>query len=183
MRSRWTVAVILAAVIALPFFPGCSGSKPDEHANASRDAEGVCDAETTAAQLNVKLRDMNGVEVNLADFKGKPLMLNFWATWCPPCLEEIPYFVELASKYKEDGLVILGISTDDTPDQVKPYAGNLKMNYPVLIGLDQPDVEKAFGAMWAIPVTIFVKKDGNICKTHRGTQSKEFFERHVKALL
>jgi thiol-disulfide isomerase/thioredoxin len=182
MRSRWTVAAILAVAIALPFFPACSG-KSGESAQNSTDAEGICDAEAAPAQLNLKLRDMNGIEVNLADFKGKPLMLNFWATWCPPCLEEIPYFVELAKKYKDDDLVILGISTDDTPDQVKPFAGKLNMNYPVLIGLDQPDVEKAFGAMWAIPVTIFVKKDGNICKTHRGTQSKEFFERHVKALL
>lgn len=182
MTRRWTVAGILAIAIALPFFPGCSGKK-DEHAQGSTDAAGVCEAGGAPAQLDLKLRDMNGIEVDLASFKGKPLMLNFWATWCPPCLEEIPFFVELSEKYKKDGLVILGISTDDTPDQVKPFASQLKMNYPVLIGLDQPDVERAFGAMWAIPVTIFVKKDGTVCKTHRGTQSKEFFEQHVKALL
>ena len=182
MKSRWAAACILAVAIALPFFPACSG-KQDEHGHASTDAGGVCDAETVPAQLDLTLRDMNGVAVNLADFKGRPLMLNFWATWCPPCLEEIPYFVELAEKYKDDGLVILGISTDDTAEQVKPFATQMNMNYPVLIGLDEPAVERAFGAMWAIPVTIFVKKDGNICKTHRGTQSKEFFEQHVKALL
>ena len=180
MISRWAVAVILAIAIALPFFPGCSGTSGRQ---PSTDATGLCEAEAAPAKLDLKLRDMNGIEVNLADFKGKPLLLNFWATWCPPCLEEIPYFVELSKKYKDDGLVILGISTDDTPDQVKPFANDLKMNYPVLIGLDQPDVERAFGAMWAIPVTIFVKKDGNVCKTHRGTQSKEFFEQHVRALL
>jgi thiol-disulfide isomerase/thioredoxin len=180
MRSRWAVAVILAAAIALPFFPGCSDTKGRQ---ASTDATGLCEAEAEPAKLDLKLRDMNGIEVNLADFKGKPLLLNFWATWCPPCLEEIPYFVDLSRKYKDEGLVILGISTDDTPDQVKPFANDLKMNYPVLIGLDQPDVERAFGAMWAIPVTIFVKKDGNVCKTHRGTQTKEFFEQHVRALL
>ncbi|MEX2273167.1 MAG: TlpA disulfide reductase family protein [Vicinamibacterales bacterium] len=182
MKIRWTVACILAVAMALPFFPACSGKK-DDHAQSSTDAAGVCDAETVPAHLDLKLRDMNGAEVNLADFKGRPLLLNFWATWCPPCLEEIPYFIDLANRYKQDGLVILGISTDDTADQVRPFANDLKMNYPVLIGLDEPDVERAFGAMWAIPVTIFVKKDGNICKTHRGTQTKEFFEQHVKALL
>jgi thiol-disulfide isomerase/thioredoxin len=180
MRSRWALAVILAVAIALPFFPGCSDGRQTQSSNG---ASALCEAEAAPAKLDLKLRDMNGLEVNLADFKGKPLLLNFWATWCPPCLEEIPYFVELYEAYKEDGLVILGISTDDTPDQVKPFANDLKMNYPVLIGLDQPDVERAFGAMWAIPVTIFVKKDGNVCKTHRGTQSKEFFEQHVRALL
>lgn len=182
MTRRWTVACLLAVALALPFFPACSGKK-DEHPQTSTDASGLCDAGAEPAKLDLKLRDMNGVEFDLASFKGKPLMLNFWATWCPPCLEEIPYFVELADKYKDQGLVILGISTDDTPDQVRPFASQQKMNYPVLIGLDQPDVERAFGAMWAIPVTIFVKKDGNVCKTHRGTQSKEFFEQHVKALL
>lgn len=182
MRSRWTIAFLLAVAIALPFFPACSG-KQEAGQQASNDAAGVCEKESAPAQLDLKLRDMNGIEVNLADLKGKPLLINFWATWCPPCLEEIPHLVQLSEQYKKDGLVILGISTDDTPDQVKPFASQLKMNYPVLIGLDQPDVERAFGAMWAIPVTIFVKKDGNICKTHRGTQSKDFFEQHVKALL
>ncbi|MDQ3070630.1 MAG: TlpA family protein disulfide reductase [Acidobacteriota bacterium] len=182
MRNRWAVACLLAAAIALPFFPACSGQKEDAP-QASNDASGLCTAEAEVAQLDLKLRDMNGAEVNLADFRGKPLLLNFWATWCPPCLEEIPYFNELATKYKDEGLVILGISTDDTAAQLKPFAAEKHMNYPVLVGLDEPAVERAFGPMWAIPVTIFVKKDGTVCKTHKGTQSKEFFEQHVKALL
>lgn len=184
MRTRWAIAVLLAAMIALPFIPACSNSKDavQDTANGG-DASGLCEADAKPAALDVKLRDMNGAEVNLADFKGKPLLINFWATWCPPCLEEIPYFVELSDKYRDEGLVVLGISTDDTADQLKPFAANLKMNYPVLVGLNEPEVERAFGAMWAIPVTVFVKKDGNVCKEHRGTQTKEFFEQHVKALL
>jgi thiol-disulfide isomerase/thioredoxin len=183
MKIRWTVAVLVAVALALPFLPACSRIGGGDQAQTSGDAGGLCEAEATPAMLDLKLRDMNGAEVNLADFKGKPMLINFWATWCPPCLEEIPYFVDLVDEYKDDGLVVLGISTDDTAEQVRPFAGNLKMNYPVLIGLDQPEVEQAFGAMWAIPVTIFVKKDGTVCKTHRGTQTKEFFEQHVKALL
>ena len=182
MRIRWVVAALVAVAIALPFIPACSRNG-EQAQTASGDAGGLCEADAEPAALDLKLRDMHGAEVNLADFKGKPMLINFWATWCPPCLEEIPYFVELVDKYKDDGLVVLGISTDDTADQVRPFANNLKMNYPVLIGLDQPEVERAFGAMWAIPVTIFVKKDGTVCKTHRGTQTKEFFEQHVKALL
>jgi len=183
MKIRWTLAVLAAVALALPFVPACSQGGGDQAQTAPGDASGLCEAEATPAVLDLKLRDMNGAEVNLADFKGKPMLINFWATWCPPCLEEIPYFVELVDEYKDDGLVVLGISTDDTADQLRPFAGNLKMNYPVLVGLDQPEVERAFGAMWAIPVTVFVKKDGTVCKTHRGTQTKEFFEQHVKALL
>lgn len=182
MRIRWAVAALVAVAIALPFIPACSRGG-DQAQTASGDSGGLCEAEAAPAVLDLKLRDMNGADVNLADFKGKPMLINFWATWCPPCLEEIPYFVELVDEYKDEGLVVLGISTDDTADQLRPFAGDLKMNYPVLVGLDQPEVERAFGAMWAIPVTIFVKKDGTVCKTHRGTQTKEFFEQHVKALL
>lgn len=184
MRIRWIAAAATALFLALPFIPACSDKKdPAPAAAANGAAAELCDAESKPAPLDLKLRDMNGAEVDLASFRGKPMLINFWATWCPPCLEEIPYFVELVDKYKGDGLVVLGISTDDTADQLKPFAADLKMNYPVLVGLDQPDLERAFGAMWAIPVTVFVKKDGNVCKEHRGTQTKEFFETHVKALL
>ena len=182
MKTRWALAVVLAVAIALPFIPACADSH-DTSASASSDDSGVCSAGSEPVDLDVTLKDMNGAEVRIADYKGKPLLLNFWATWCPPCLEEIPYFVELADEYRDDGLVILGISTDDTADQIKPYAAELKMNYPVLVGLGEPEVERAFGAMWAIPVTIFVKKDGTLCKRHQGTQTKQFFEDHIKALL
>jgi len=183
MKIRWIAAVAVAAALALPFMPACRGKNSGASSASNSEASALCEAESKPAVLDLTLKDMNGAHVNLADFKGRPMLINFWATWCPPCLEEIPYFVELVDKYKDRGLVVLGISTDDTPDQLKPFADKLKMNYPVLVGLDQPDVERAFGAMWAIPVTIFVKKDGNVCKEHRGTQSKEFFENHVKALL
>lgn len=181
MRTRWAAAVLVAGAIALPFIPACNDTH--DAPVASADASGLCTAEPAALDLDFTLKDMHGADVRLADYEGRPLLINFWATWCPPCLHEIPYFVELADKYRDDGLVILGISTDDTAEQIKPYADELKMNYPVLVGLGEPHVERVFGAMWAIPVTIFVKKDGTVCKRHQGTQSKDFFEDHIKALL
>jgi len=182
MKIRWAFAFVLAGALALPFMPACNDAH-DASASASADASGLCSADAEPVDLDLTLKDMHGADVRLADYRGRPMLINFWATWCPPCLEEIPYFVELADKYRDDGLVILGISTDDTADQIRPYAEELKMNYPVLVGLGEPGVERAFGAMWAIPVTIFVKKDGTMCKKHQGTQSKEFFEDHIKALL
>ena len=138
-----------------------------------------------AAPLGFTLKDMNGVDVKLASFKGKPIVLNFWATWCGPCRAEIPSLVELQTKYNADGtdVVILGVSVDDPVEKLKPYAAQMKMNYPVLVGNGREDVQDAFGPLWGIPVTVFIDRDGRIAKKHSGIASKEQFEQEIKALL
>ena len=73
-------------------------------------------------------------DVRLADFKGRPLLINFWATWCPPCKAEIPWFVEFAEKYKDKNLAVLGISVDDSPEDIRKFAAEHKVNYPMLVG-------------------------------------------------
>ena len=87
---------------------------------------------------------MNGVDVKLASFKGKVILLNFWATWCGPCKAEIPSLVELQTQYADD-LVVLGFSVDDTVEKMKPYAAQYKINYPLLVGNGREDVQEAFG--------------------------------------
>ena len=134
------------------------------------------------APLHYTLKDMNGVEVKLASFKGKVIVLNFWATWCPPCELEIPDLVELQKSYRDD-VVILGVSIDDTPELLQPYAQEKQMNYPVLVGLDHQDMQDAYGPMYGIPVSVFIGRDGVIARRHSGIFSKEQFEREIKALL
>jgi thiol-disulfide isomerase/thioredoxin len=138
-----------------------------------------------AAPLDFTLKDMNGVDVKLANFKGKPIVLNFWATWCGPCRAEIPSLVELQKQYGDEGkdVVILGVSVDDPVEKLKPYASQMKMNYPVLVGNGREDVQDAFGPLWGIPVTVFIGRDGNIAKKHSGIATKEQFEQEIKALL
>src|SRR6185295_14940709 len=97
--------------------------------------EGVCDAHAKPANLTFALKDINDAMVQLADHKGKVLAINFWATSCAPCRYEIPAFVDLQSKYGAQGLQVIGISTDDTRDQLVPYAARFAMNYPVLQAL------------------------------------------------
>jgi thiol-disulfide isomerase/thioredoxin len=128
---------------------------------------------------------MNGVDVSLAAFKGKPIVVNFWATWCGPCRAEIPALVELQTKYGGSGqdVVILGISVDDPIEKLKPYATEMKMNYPVLVGSQREDVMEAFGPLWGIPVSVFIGRDGTIHKKHSGIATKEQFEQEIKALL
>jgi thiol-disulfide isomerase/thioredoxin len=134
------------------------------------------------APLQFTMKDMNGVDVKLASFKGKVILLNFWATWCGPCREEIPSLVQLQQRYG-DQLVVLGVSIDDPLAKLKPYATEMHMNYPVLVGKDRQDVQDAFGPLFGIPVSVFVDRDGKIWKRHSGIASQEQFEREIKALL
>jgi thiol-disulfide isomerase/thioredoxin len=126
---------------------------------------------------------MEGRDINLADYKGKVIMLNFWATWCGPCKYEIPTFVDLQEKYRDQGVVFLGLSVDDPVDKLKPFAAQYKMNYPVLVGEGREDVQDAFGPVWGIPVTFMIGRDGKICKRHMGLATKEQFEKEIQALL
>ena len=134
------------------------------------------------ARLDFKLKDMNGVDVKLDSFKGKVILLNFWATWCGPCKAEIPSLVELQEKYADD-LVVLGFSVDDTPEKMKPYSEEYKVNYPLLVGNGREDVQNAFGPLLGIPVSVIIGRDGIIAKKHTGIATKEQFEREIQALL
>jgi thiol-disulfide isomerase/thioredoxin len=135
-----------------------------------------------AAPLHYTLKDMNGVDVKLASFKGKVIVLNFWATWCPPCELEIPDLVEIQKAYPDE-VVIVGVSVDDTADMLKEYAAKKQINYPVLLGLDHEDIQDAYGPMYGIPVSVFIGRDGKIARRHSGIFSKEQFVREIKALL
>ena len=139
-------------------------------------------AEGKPAPLQFTLKDMNGVDVKLASFKGKVILINFWATWCPPCQKEIPDLVDLQQQYSKD-LVVLGISIDDPLEKLKPYATAKHVNYPMLMGKDRQDVEDAYGPFFGIPVSVFIDRDGKIWKRHSGAATREQFESEIKALL
>jgi len=134
------------------------------------------------AQFNFTLKDMNGATVQLASYKGRPLVVNFWATWCPPCKLEIPWFIELKKKYGAQGLEILGVSIDDQAPELRAFAAEHQMNYPVLLGLDQDKMLEAYEAEVSVPVTWFIKKDGTVQGRTIGINTREFFETNIKAL-
>jgi len=134
------------------------------------------------APLNFTLKDMAGQDVRLAEYVGRPVVLNFWATWCGPCRIEIPWLVDLQARYKDRGLVILGISTDDEPGDLRKFASDFKMNYPVLVGLGQDDLLEAYDAVNLLPITWFVKADGTVSSKGTGLHSKEWLDDQVKAL-
>lgn len=179
---RWISMLVTAAALAVLTLPidDTHGLLVVEEVEAA--AAASCDKGAKDAPLDYTIKDMNGVDVKLSSFKGKVILLNFWATWCGPCKAEIPGFVELQKQYAND-LVILGLSVDDPVDKLKPYAKQYKINYPVLVGLGRDDVQDAFGPLWGIPVSFVIGRDGKICKKHMGIAPKATFEKEIKALI
>ena len=187
-RSAWlamgAVAVALGLLMLVPE-PGYDPNAPPPPADGGDSAHADEDGGTLVgkpAPLDFTLKDMNGVDVQLASFKGKVIVLNFWATWCGPCKAEIPDLVSLQTQYASD-LVVLGISVDDTPEKMKPYAEQYKVNYPLLVGNGRADVQDAYGPLWGIPVSVIIDREGNVAKKHSGIASREQFEREIAPLI
>jgi peroxiredoxin len=179
MKSRWIVAAASALALTLLTLPTLLNGSHDEGADFSAAAP-ACKA-SGKAKLDFKLKDMHGKTVNLAAYKGQVILLNFWATWCGPCKVEIPEFVRAYTEHKNKGFVVLGVSIDDTPEQLKEFASQWKVNYPML--LNDEKLEQAYGPIYGVPVSIFIGRDGSICRKHMGEVKKEILERELKALL
>lgn len=129
-----------------------------------------------------KLKDIEGHEVSSADFKGKVVVIDFWATWCPPCRAEIPGYIVLQKKYADQGLVIIGISVDENGAQaVKPFAKAKGINYKMLLSEDT--VVAAFGGVEGIPTTFLIDRNGNIRDKKVGMAEAADYEKRVVGLL
>ncbi len=129
------------------------------------------------------LNNLKNEEVRLKSFKGKVVLLDFWATWCYPCRIEIPHFKELYDKYRSDGFEVVGIALDKQgAEVVKPFADREKVNYTIVIGNDA--VASAYGGIRAIPTTFMIDKEGRIHSKYVGVpKDMGVFEEDVKKLL
>ena len=128
------------------------------------------------------LKDADGKTVHLADYKGKVVLLDFFATWCGPCKIEIPWFMEMERKNKDRGFAVLGVSMDDEGwEVVKPFLADLGVNYRVVIGNDA--TAGMYGGVDALPTTFLIDREGRIAAAHVGLTSRKDFEDGVEQLL
>jgi thiol-disulfide isomerase/thioredoxin len=166
---RFVIAVLFAGAVlsfALPslppFFPAAFAADPTVSSKAPA----------------WELTDTDGKPVKSSDFEGKVVILDFWATWCPPCKAEIPGFIELQKQYGEKGLVVVGVSLDERgPAVVKSFINQFGMNYPVVMG--DAKIVQAFGGIQAIPTTFIIDRRGEIVARHVGFAPKETFEKQI----
>ncbi|MGB2600674.1 MAG: TlpA disulfide reductase family protein [Candidatus Omnitrophota bacterium] len=128
------------------------------------------------------LNDLDGKPFKMSDTKGSVVILDFWATWCPPCRMEIPHFEALYRQYKAKGIVIVGVALDrGGVGVVKPFIKEMGVTYPVVIG-DQ-NVANVYGGIRGIPTTFIIDREGRIVEKAVGYRDKEFFESRIKELL
>ena len=129
----------------------------------------------------ISLTDIGGKKLDLADYKGKVVVLDFWATWCEPCRIEIPGLVEMQDKYAKQGFSVIGISLDDEPGPVVEFYKEFKMNYPVAVGNQR--VGELYGGIFGLPTTFLIGRDGRIYAKHTGAPSPSVIEDEVQQLL
>ena len=127
------------------------------------------------------LSDLDGEIVSTANLHGKVVLLNFWATWCPPCRDEIPEMIELSKRFK-DRLQIVGVSMDDAPaDEVKQFARNIGIDYPIVMGSRTLSME--YGGVPALPTSFVINTDGKIVQKHEGLYPIDVYDSEVRSLL
>lgn len=127
------------------------------------------------------LKAVDGSQLRLSDYRGKVILLDFWATWCAPCQEEIPRFIEWQSRYRDRGLQVIGLSMDDSPEPVEKFVGKFRMNYPVAIGTQE--VASQYGGIFGLPVNIVIGRDGKIKAKHLGMYDLMQLERELTSQL
>jgi len=171
MRAKLLIGMALVAVcLAIYFLEHQSPPSAPRAAPADR-----------ALAPDFSLPDLTGRRLGLSTYRGEVVLLDFWATWCDPCREEIPHFVELQNKYRDRGFQILSVSMDDGPEPVRDFYQRFKMNYPVVMG--NAKMGELYGGVLGLPIAFLIGRDGRIYGKHIGATDITVFEEEIISLL
>src|SRR6266571_6960031 len=175
MKRNPLALVVVAFVVALMLYVGRhrarrSGRLPTPRITRS----------TVAPDFS--LESLEGKTMRLSDFRGKAVLLNFWATWCGPCKIEMPWFVELQKEYGPQGFQIVGVAMDDASiEDIAKFVRQMGVNYPILLGKEA--VGESYGGIGVLPTTFFIDRNGKLVAREFGLQSRSVFVDHIKEAL
>jgi thiol-disulfide isomerase/thioredoxin len=184
------VAVLVSLTLVVQRTRRISAAPRSSVPAAAASASSVSDPGTEDAP-NITVKDLNGADVSLAQYKGKVVLVNFWATWCGPCRIDIPWLIEFQNKYGARGFTVLGMAMDEGgKSDVDPFVrderfdvGGQKvgMNYPILLGND--DVSDKFGGLLGLPTSVLISRDGKKIKTFIGLVNYEKMAKEIEGQL
>jgi peroxiredoxin len=171
MWSRLAAAAVLSVLLA-----ACASSSQQA---APVTLEPVQQRQTAP---EFALKDVNGATVRLSDYRGKVVLLNFWATWCGPCKFEIPWFIEFEQANKDRGFAVVGISMDEGGwEAVKPFLAEMNVNYRILLGNDI--IAQLYGGIDSLPTTFLIDRNGKVASARRGLIGKSVYQNEIQELL
>jgi peroxiredoxin len=174
MRSKTVWLIVILALLAVAIAVINRRWAPAPKSTASLAGESKLAPDFT-------LTDLDGRKLRLSDYKGKVVLLDFWATWCGPCRTEIPHFVEMQNKYGAEGFQVVGVSMDDDAKPVREFSQQYKLNYPVAVGDDK--LAELYGGVLGLPVNFIIDREGRIYAKHLGATSVSVFDQEVNDLL
>ena len=173
-----TKTPLLIVLAALPGFFSCV----QDATMGDSVMQAASEVEERKPAPDFTLKDEAGRDVTLSDYRGKVVLLNFWATWCGPCKIEMPWFVAFQRKYKDQGFTVIAVSLDEEGwDVVRPFVEEYGLNFPVVVGTD--GMADEFGGVAALPTTFIIDNEGWITSSHMGLVGRGEYEEEIEALL
>jgi len=169
--KTWAVVAVLAILFGARLFF-------TRHNGASRTATLKSGQPLLAPDFT--LPQLDGQTLRLSSYRGKVVLLDFWATWCVPCREQIPHFIEMQDKYRAEGFEIIGVSMDDGPEPVRSFFQQFHMNYPVVMG--NAKIGELYGGVLGLPIAFLLDRNGRVYAKHIGATTPETIEKEVVAL-
>ena len=177
MKRNAIVIVVVVAAVTLMLFAGVRMSRSRASVTRIKPV-----GKNGSVAPDFELKGLDGKQVRLSDYRGKVVLLNFWATWCAPCKIEMPWFVDLQKQYASQGLQVIGVAMDDSGEEtIAKFAKEMGVNYPVLIGKEA--VGDAYGGVEFLPTTFIIDRQGKVVDRVFGLVGRSEFEDNIKKAL